>query len=240
MGGTLIITRKIKLHNYFKEKLTARGYRNVTATSVDRDGLISIINELKPEIIMIEPEFYKSASTYMIKNLLRRFEDIKFVVVSMFDYPAELGMWLINNGVNSYLNINEGIEEFYMGLDCIRDGKCFISSDVKEVIAKRNVLPPVASDITDREFEVLRLVCNGFTGDEIADTLHISLTTVNFHKKGLYNNLGIRNDKEAIRVAFYLKFVNEDEMLFYGGRYEVSPKPNKKKKKKEQRKMSSE
>jgi DNA-binding CsgD family transcriptional regulator len=82
--------------------------------------------------------------------------------------------------------------------------------------------------LTGRQIEVLRLLCNGFTSLEIADVLHLSNRTVKFHKAELYNNLKIRNENELIRVALYLGFIKIDSLDFYGGSYELSPRPAKK------------
>jgi DNA-binding CsgD family transcriptional regulator len=77
----------------------------------------------------------------------------------------------------------------------------------------REELPLPALEVTERQREVLRLVGNGFTGPEIVDELHISLRTVNDHKKKLFTNLSVRNENELIRVGTFLKIINENEVL---------------------------
>jgi len=227
-GGILIVSRNVNLHSFYKQKLEARGFTNVSMTAADKDGLIMIINELKPRLIMIDSCFNQCATHYMIKCLINCYKKIKFVVVSFSDYPAELAMWLVINGVNSYISFLDGVEQFNFGLDCVRDGKVYISDAVREKIDNREFFPPVASDISERGMEVMRLIFNGFYGYEIADVLHISRRTVEHHRKELYNNLGIRNEIELVRIAGYLRLVNSDELIFYGGKYEISPKPQRK------------
>jgi DNA-binding NarL/FixJ family response regulator len=222
MGGTLIVSRKTKLHEFFICKLKERGFKDVNATAVDKDGLNFIINDLKPALIFFDVEFYKSASCYMIRRLIKYFKKIKFVVVSLIEFPADLGMWLINNGVSSFLNLLEGEEQFFFGLDCIRNGKNYISPDVQARIDSREYLMIPAKDVTEREFQIWRSVCNGYMENEIADEMNLSHSTVAFHKKRLLNNLGVRNDKEAMKVAHYLKTFNDDELNFYGGRYQLT------------------
>jgi len=96
----------------------------------------------------------------------------------------------------------------------------------------RAELPKPSQELTERQIEVLRLLCNGYTSLEIAETLQLSKRTVKFHKAELYNNLKIRNENELIRVALYLGFIKVDELDFYGGRYELSPKPKENEKEK--------
>jgi DNA-binding CsgD family transcriptional regulator len=85
-------------------------------------------------------------------------------------------------------------------------------------------LPPPALELTEREIEVLRLLCNGFTSMEIANILHISKRTVEFHKAALFNRLGTRNENELIRVALYLGLIKVDELDFYGGDFALLKK----------------
>jgi len=234
MGCTLIISRKIKLHNYFINKLIDMGFRNVKATSVDKTGLDMLINDIKPRTVIIDVEFYKSASCYMINLLMKRFEKIDFIVVSFYEYPVELGMWLIYNGVKSFINLVEGDEQFFYGLECVRDGKQYISPDIQECMDTREFFPLLAVEVSDKEFQIWRCLCNGFTETETAIDLDISTSTVGFYKTKLLNNLGTRNDKEAMRVAHYLKTFKDGELNFYGRNYELGnkkPKTNYGKKK---------
>ena len=224
-GGTLVVSRAELLHTQIKKRLEEVGFENLTITGTDKDGLNLLIGELKPCLVIMEPNFYQSATPYMVRFILRRFKGINIAVVSTIPYPADRAMSFIVSGVKSYITVYDGIEQFYEGLICIREGKSFISPSVRERIEIRNELPRPANDITDRELEVLRLVCNGFTGREIADVLAVSLRTVNFHKQEMYRNFNVRNECELIRVADYLKLIKEDELHFYGRNYELSPKP---------------
>ena len=234
-GGALIVCRDIPLHQHYKERLEVLGYKNVSVTDAEKDGLNMVINELKPKIIFMEVEFYDAATPYMMSLLMKRYKKIHFAVVSRARYPADRGMCFIINGAKSFLYYPDGTEQFFKGLEHIRDGESFISNLVQESFNmrsdKKSVLPRPAEELTKREIEVARLVCNGYTGAEIADRLHICLRTANFHKRELYTNLSIRNENELIRVALYLGIIHQDELNFYGRDYELSPRPRKKREK---------
>jgi DNA-binding NarL/FixJ family response regulator len=194
-----------------------------------------IINDLKPRLVVIECNFYHCAMPYMMCLLLKRNRDLNVAVVSLDGYPPDLAMALIINGVKSFVNWVDGENQFYKGLELIKAGEKYVSPVVEERMNTRTdmgiELPAPSQELTERQIEVMRLLCNGFTSLEIADVLHISDRTVKFHKRELYNNLKVRNENELIRVAIYLGFVKVDELNFYGGNYELSPKPEKKVKK---------
>jgi DNA-binding NarL/FixJ family response regulator len=226
-GGTLLVSRAVNLHSDHKKKLEALGFKGVSVTAAEKDGLNMAINKLKPKLMIVGSGFYKAATPYMMALLRRRYKDLNIAAVSLGDYPPDLAMKFIANGVNSYVNYFDGTSQFYRGFENMREGKNFVSSSVIERMAIRD-LPPPAIELSEREIEILRLLCNGFTSDEIASELYISKRTVEFHKAELFNRLATRNENELIRVALYLGFIPVDELDFYGGNYTLRSKSAKK------------
>lgn len=223
-GGTLMVSRAVHLHEHYKHRLEKLGFKDVTMTAADKDGLNMFINEIKPRLIIMGAGFYYSATPYMISRLLRQFPNINFATVSISEYPADLAMGFIINGVNSYVSYWDGADQFYRGLDCVRDGKMFISHSVQERIELRRELPEAAGNLTQREIEVVRLLCNGFKSTEIGDVLHISEPTVNNHKSAIYLKLNVRNENEIIRAALITEIVKLEELIFFGRDFELKPK----------------
>jgi DNA-binding NarL/FixJ family response regulator len=56
--------------------------------------------------------------------------------------------------------------------------------------------------LSNREQQVLTLIAEGHTNDEIAATLHVSLSTVKTHVRGIFNKLGVNHRIQAVMVAF--------------------------------------
>jgi DNA-binding NarL/FixJ family response regulator len=162
----------------------------------------------------------------MLGRLMELYPGLNITAVSIPPYPAGHSAQCIANGVKSCVCYADGLEQFREGLECVRDGKTFISRSVQERIEAHFEFPKPAGDLTRRQTEVVRLLCNGFTTDEIADTLHISAKTICNHKSAVYCILNVRNENELIRVALHLGIIGQDELHFYGGDY--GPKPEKK------------
>jgi DNA-binding NarL/FixJ family response regulator len=220
-GGTLLLSKSVNNHAYFKKRLEELGFRDVFVTALEKDGLNFLINELKPRIVLMSSSYYKSSTPYMMKMLLRRFPDLNIAVVSLSEYPADLAMSFINNGANSYVNFWDSADDFYLGLNRIKDGKPHIPICVQERINMRRVLPCPSLPLTEREIEVMRLMCNGFTNYEAAGELAIAERTVYRHKEDLYERLCLRNEKELIRVGLKFDVIKADELDFYGRNYEL-------------------
>jgi DNA-binding NarL/FixJ family response regulator len=223
-GGTLVASRAVKLHSYYKGKLEDLGFKGVHMTAVENDGLNMLIRELMPKIMVIGSGFYKCVTPYRVADLHERFPDLNIAAVSLSDFPAELAMNFIFNGAKSYVSLWEGIDEFYKGINKIKNGKEYISPEVKERIELHSKLPKAVVKITKQQMEVIRLMANGFSVLDMAKELYISERTVYKHKENIFNSLNLQNDREVIRAANELKIINMNELFFYGRDYLLHPK----------------
>jgi DNA-binding NarL/FixJ family response regulator len=201
-GGTLILSREKKLYPYFQTRLAELGFTNFEITGEDRDSLNFIINEQSPRLVLVESVFYSCSTPYMMRRLLKLFPKLNIAAVSLFcKIPDDLGMWFIINGVKSYINFLEGPDEFFSGLEKVRQGEEYISPGVLERMNMRREVADPIGNITDRQIEIIRLLRNGFTGTEICDVLSIADDTLSVQKRNIYTSLNVRNENELIRVA---------------------------------------
>lgn len=183
-----------------------------------------LVDELRPRVVIIGVGFYKYALSYMVGCFVRRHKGVYVAVVAMDECPADIGMVCICNGVKSFVNIDDGFEQFDKGLDCVKQGKCFISPSVVERMEKRDVLPEPSVEITERELTVLRFEHEGYTGAEIAEEMNLCLDTVNFHKKEMYKKFGVRNETELINAAEEAGYDLRSGKRYFPRNYGLKPK----------------
>jgi len=229
-GGILVVSRSVNNHEYFKQRLEGKGIKNIHVTAVDKDGLNSIIHDMNPDLMIMGARFYQCSTPYMMGLLKKEFPDTNMAALCFDEYPADLGMYFVLNGVESYFNMFEGIEMFKLGVRCILEGKVFISEVVKERINKRRELPMPARNLPQKHIEVLRCICNGFQKDEIADNLYLSPRTVANYREEIYRCLNVRNGEELFRAALRLHIVTEDELIFSPRKFKLKPSPQKREK----------
>jgi len=226
-GGTLVVSRAVNLYPFIRKKLTEMGFENVVVTGVEKDGLNMLIREMKPRLVFMGAKFYRSETPYMIAALHKAFPKLNIAAVCASDFPDDLAMYFIVNGARSYVNLLEGEEEFLKGMGEIRDGRAYIAPGVQRRIEMRSVYPRPTGELSGRQVAMARLIANGFTGAEIADTLHISEGTVDNGKSGIYTALNVRNEREVIRTAINLGIVRPEELDFFPRDYVLKPKPYK-------------
>jgi DNA-binding NarL/FixJ family response regulator len=84
---------------------------------------------------------------------------------------------------------------------------------------KNKYLPE--NNFMERQKDVLRFICNGYTEDEITEVILISKRMISTITRKLYSHFNTRNEIELIRVALYFGFIKVDELCFYSRNYEV-------------------
>jgi len=227
-GGTLVISRAVHNYQYYKKRLEDMGFKDVTFTALERDALYFYIRDLQPNLIIIGARFFQCSTPYVMGELKKRFPKIKMVALSLSEYPLDLAMYFILNGVNSYISLIDGMEQFIKGLEEVSKGKDYISPAVLERIHLRKDYPDPARNITDRHKEIIRLICCGYRDIDIAETLAISKSTVENHKTDIYTSLNVRNAIELVRAALTLGIVKIEEIYFYPKDFSTNPIPEKK------------
>jgi DNA-binding NarL/FixJ family response regulator len=214
-------------HNYYKQLLESKGRKNVRVTDADKDGLNFTIGEMKPDLMIVGARFYQCSTPYMMGLVIKDFPELNIAAMCFDEYPADLGMYFILNGVKSYFNMFEGIEQFKIGFASILEGKTFVSEVVDKRIEMRKAEPFPARELPQKHIEVLRCICNGFKKDEIADNLYLSERTVENYREEIYRCLNVTNTAQLFRAALRLRFVTEEELIFCSRKFTVKPLPNK-------------
>ena len=226
-GGTLMISRCEENHDFYKQRLEELGFSNVTVTASERDALNSEIYDLKPNLLIMGARFYHGCTPFMMGELRKLFPKIKMVSFVIGEYPPDLAMYFILNGINSYVTSFDGLPTWYKGLNEVSNGREFVSPEVLKRIDMRQE-KPMPAKITARHKEVIRLVCNGWKDLEIAETLNISRCTVARHKCDILTSLNVRSVLELVHVALITGIITLEELCFRHSDIVLNPLPQEK------------
>jgi DNA-binding NarL/FixJ family response regulator len=126
--------------------------------------------------------------------------------------------------LRGYVNLEDGIGEFRRGLKKILNGERYFSKMTERQESMTDTEPKVGIDRTAREREVLKLVVNGLTSEQIAKKLNVSIRTVDDHRGNLLEKHHAANTVELTRLSLHLGFVGVDDFHFFregdeGGQY---------------------
>ena len=224
-GGTLFFSREEVNHAHYKKRFETLGFRDVTVSALDRDAQYSQIRKLMPELIVMSARFYHCCTPFLMGELRQNFPKTKMAAAVLGEYPDDVAMYFILNGINSYITSFDGIDQFYKGLDEVAKGREWVSPGVVKRIELRRDLPDPAGKITDRHLEVMRLICCGFRDNEIGEVLALSKRTIARHKTTLFTSLNVRSPIELVRAALTLEIIRLEELYFYPRGLTVNPIP---------------
>jgi DNA-binding NarL/FixJ family response regulator len=220
-----MVSRAKKLFPYIKNQLESVGFPNVLVTGEEKDSLNMLINDMKPRFVIVESWFYHAATPYMMGRLLKLYPKLNITAITICEFPDDLAAWFIWHGVKSYVNMQEGVEEFYQGLAEVRKGKEYITPQVQYFIDLSSEWPEIKIDIAKRQMEVLILLCKGFIPKDIGKELQISKRTVDWHLDELYRMFHVKNREEMVAIAWELDLVTKKDMWFYGQVRNIDPLP---------------
>ena len=133
--------------------------------------------------------------------------DIKILALTMLSEDQHIRK-MIKAGASGYILKNSGKQELIKAIESIIEGKHYFSNDATQAILQELVTPDVNKvnddddvHITDREREVLKLIVNEFTNQEIAEKLFVSVRTIDAHRRNLLQKTGAKNTAGLVKYA---------------------------------------
>jgi NarL family two-component system response regulator LiaR len=199
-------------HNVVRSGLATflRAYDDLELVGEAKNGLeaVNLCHQKKPDVILMDlmmPEMDGIAAT---RAILKDYPDIKIVAMTSFE-EEELVHGVLAAGAISYLLKNVSSDELAKAIRDAVSGRSTLSPEAARVLiqATRPTKQPLF-DLTEREREVLNLVVQGNSNQQIAETLVISLATVKAHISSILSKLQVSSRAEASAYAIKHKIVS--------------------------------
>lgn len=209
MTPIVIIEDDEKIRNYLTALLAGSGEFNLKASFISAEEAMDYFScSLGDgiELVLTDIELPGKSGIEFIAWLKPQRPDIQLMVISVYD-DAERVFKALQAGATGYVLKNTSSVKLIEALNELRKGGSPMSSQIarKVVMAFQQQAPYVDAkqSLSDRENEVLLWLSKGFSYQEIADKLYISIDTVRTHIRNTYDKLHVRNKQEALRKAGY-------------------------------------
>lgn len=176
------------------------GVEIVGEASSGEEGL-QLARELKPDVILLDINMPGMNGIEATRRLSRLEPRPKILIVSVLSQEP-VPTRLMEAGADGYLSKETAADEVLTALKQIRLGKRYLSADLARQMALSQFdgNSPL-EQLSDREMEVLLMVTNGQSIQEIADVLSVSPKTVATYRYRLFDKLNVKNDVELARYA---------------------------------------
>jgi NarL family two-component system response regulator LiaR len=199
-------------HNVVRSGLATflRAYDDLALVGEAKNGLeaLHLCRQKAPDVILMDlmmPEMDGIAAT---RAILADYPDVKIVAMTSFD-EEELVQGALAAGAISYLLKNVTADELAKAIRDAASGRSTLSPEAAKVLieATRPTEQP-SHDLTEREWEVLNLVVQGKSNQQIADAMVISVATVKAHISSILSKLQVSSRAEATAYAIKHKLVS--------------------------------
>jgi two-component system invasion response regulator UvrY len=167
--------------------------------------VVDEVTNKKPDIIVLDISMPGKNGFEIIKDLkaFDKIKNTKVLVLSM--HPEDkFALRAIKAGASGYLTKESAADELLNALRKIGQGGKYITSNLAEKLAFDFALDTgkdPLDELSDREFQVLQLLANGISQQEIAAELHLSPSTINTYRSRILEKLNLSTTAELIRFA---------------------------------------
>lgn len=207
-------------HQIFRDGVLSmfEGNLDISVIGLASDGeeAIKLSKELDPDVVMIDISMPGISGLEAIKEILKHNPDIGVLVLSMHTeevYIAEA----LGSGARGYLPKQDTTKsELETAIKKIYSNEEYFGKSVEKIMQKRFLndakgesisdLKSNLSNLTKREKEILRLVMEGMSNQEIADRLFVHIRTIETHKTNIMSKLQLKNTVELVKYAIKSKF----------------------------------
>ena len=172
-----------------------------------RDGLeaVKMCEKLRPALVIMDIGMPKLNGIDAAKQILKKNNDIKVIILSMFDDDTSV-MRALEAGVSGYVLKSESCMEIIDAVHAVTKGKSYLSPVISSQVVKhfqiRNARDKSQLDIlTKKEIHVLQLIAEGYSSKEIANLLNVSFHTVKTHRNHLMEKLELHSVADLTRYA---------------------------------------
>ncbi len=176
-----------------------------------RTAVEEVLNVV-PDLVLMDvsmPNLNGMEATRRIKN---RKPEIRVLVLSAHDNEAYV-LESLRSGANGYILKNTSADDLHAAIRVVNSGQAFFSPGISKILAEdyvrrvtdpsntETIPPPNGPRLTNREREILQLIAEGLSHQQISDQLHISIRTVDTHRNNIIQKLDIHDAAGLVTYA---------------------------------------
>jgi DNA-binding NarL/FixJ family response regulator len=176
----------------------------VAAEAADGDELLKLVKAADYDVAVIDMSMPGLSGLALIKRLKSEKPKLRILVLSMHG-ESQYAARVLKAGASGYLNKDSAAEQLVGAIRKVAAGGVHIGEAAAASLVAAEKSPHEA--LSDREFEVLRLLVDGLGPTEIGERLHLSVKTVSTHKTHILEKLNLGSTAELVRYALEHKLV---------------------------------
>jgi DNA-binding NarL/FixJ family response regulator len=166
--------------------------------------ILSLVKTKKWDIVILDINMPGRNGLEVLKEIKEIDEELPVIILSM--YPEDqFAVRTIKAGASAYLTKDTSMTELIRAINSINNKKPYITSSVVNLIAtelRGNIGKPLHETLSDREFQVFKLIASGKTISIIGNDLSLSIKTISVYRANILRKLSLKNNAEITHYAF--------------------------------------
>jgi DNA-binding NarL/FixJ family response regulator len=180
-----------------KRSIDESGIAKVTGTSSNLKECRTALAKQLPDILLLDVSLPDGNGVDFCTEIKTTYPALKVLILTTYNVYS-VASRAMENGASGYILKNSLSEEVVEGIKTVMSGKIFLCDEINGIMQKRNEQQVW---ITNREQQLLRLLIEGFTNQEIGDKMCLSIETIKTYRKNLILKLGAKNSMVLVKMA---------------------------------------
>jgi DNA-binding NarL/FixJ family response regulator len=190
-----------------RDRLQGDGLVVVAEAAGGREG-VELTAHYKPDVVVMDLVMPGIDGLEATREITRRLPDVRVVVLTSAQSEV-LAMTSLRSGASGFVAKSVELDGLCDAVRLAHEGDAVVTprltmrliDELRRIREDGAGIRPVRSPLTSREWEILDLICQERSTDDIAYELVLSVETVRSHVKNILRKLGVRSQREAIRIV---------------------------------------
>lgn len=164
---------------------------------------LSAVHRFHPQLVLLDINLQGTNGIDLGIQLIRQFTGLRVILLTMYNQPKLLEE-ARRAGLQGYLLKEATTDQLLTGIRTVLSGGTFFKLDDPESSPMNDLFNDDFArrlNLTFREVEIIRLICQGLSSEQIAEQLNLSIETIKTHRKNIYFKLNISKVADLIQFA---------------------------------------
>ena len=186
--------------------LTGENNIEWTGSAKTPSALMEALKTMQPDVLLMDINLPEINGLELCKTVKQKYPHIHIIGLSTSS-EASIIKKMMDNGASGYLLKDALGTEIIAALQAVVKGKEYVNFSVSEILKSYKTETASLPVLTRREKEILELISEGLTNQEIAQKLFVTVTTVDSHRKNMLTKFNVKNTAALVKIAIVNKLI---------------------------------
>jgi len=200
------------LREGLKVLLEKQGNIKVVAEASNGQEAVSKTVEFQPDVVILDISMPLMEGLEATRQIRREAPNVRILVLTMHD-DSEFFLQLLRAGASGYVTKKSVASDLINAVEAVYRGESFFCTSMSKTLLSdylrlvKNTEETEQEELTPREREIVKLIAEGYTNQEIAELLHRSVKTIESHRANILSKLGVHDSIELVKYAVRKKLI---------------------------------